>query len=209
MSANKGKKAEKPPTITPAKLKGERDWTDGAIKKFLGEPDERVKNPHYTSAAPMRLYTLKRVCTTENTPEFQEWQEKYLQRKESAKNSAQKAVATKKKKTLKKLDRIKIKFPEFESDEELIQTACDNYNSLWAARGEHDKCASPHTDNEEFLRRITLNFLRHACTNYDGLLTTMKKQTGINDAVGILHQRIEAAAIERHPWLDEETVGAG
>lgn len=84
MSANKDKKAENPPTITPAKLKGERDWTDGAIKKFLGEPDERVKNPHYASAAPMRLYTLKRVCTTENTPEFQEWQEKYLQRKESA-----------------------------------------------------------------------------------------------------------------------------
>lgn len=192
---------EKPPTITPAKLKGERNWTDGAIKKFLGEPDELVKNPHYLSAAAMRLYALERVYATESTPEFQEWQQKYLKRKESAKNSAQKAVATKKKKTLKKLDRMKIKFPEFESDEELIKTACNHYNSLWAFRGEFDKCASPHTDSDEFLRRITLNYLRHACTNYDKLLATMRKQTGINDAIGILHKRIKESAIEQHPWL--------
>ena len=44
--------------------------------------------------------------------------------------------------------------------------ACQHYNSLWADRGDLDKRASPD-DDDDFIYRIVLNFLRHACTLYE------------------------------------------
>ena len=39
----------------------QRGWTDGLIKKFLPKPDETKTNPVIKSAAPMKLYKIKRV----------------------------------------------------------------------------------------------------------------------------------------------------
>lgn len=61
--------------ISKAGLKG-LGWTEGAIKKFLGEPDDRVENPHYSNAAPMCLYYIARIEEAEDTPEFQKWLKK-------------------------------------------------------------------------------------------------------------------------------------
>ena len=38
----------------------QRGWTDGLIKKFLPKPDETKTNPVIKSAAPMKLYKIKR-----------------------------------------------------------------------------------------------------------------------------------------------------
>jgi hypothetical protein len=48
----------------------ERGWTESMIRDFLGKPDLRVDNPHYKSAAPMRLWRLQRAEAIEVTPEF-------------------------------------------------------------------------------------------------------------------------------------------
>ena len=53
--------------ITPTRLISERGWTKGLINELLGEPDVFVDNPHYKSAAPMRLYFLDRVKHIEQT----------------------------------------------------------------------------------------------------------------------------------------------
>jgi hypothetical protein len=34
-------------------------WTRRLIDTLLGEPDKLARNPHYASAAPMRLYLLE------------------------------------------------------------------------------------------------------------------------------------------------------
>lgn len=60
--------------ITKAGLKA-RGWTDRAITKFLGEPDQTRPNPHYSSAAPMNLYRLSRVELAENSKEFVSFRE--------------------------------------------------------------------------------------------------------------------------------------
>jgi hypothetical protein len=39
----------------------ERGWTNSLINKFLPEPDEIKKNPHYRKAAPMKLYLLEKI----------------------------------------------------------------------------------------------------------------------------------------------------
>lgn len=53
--------------VTQTRLISERGWTKGLISELLGEPDLFVDNPHYKSAAPMRLYFLDRVKHIEQT----------------------------------------------------------------------------------------------------------------------------------------------
>ncbi|MGH3189614.1 MAG: hypothetical protein ACRDPY_17905 [Streptosporangiaceae bacterium] len=48
----------------------ERGWTESMIRDLLGDPDLRVDNPHYKSAAPMRLWRLQRAEAIEATPGF-------------------------------------------------------------------------------------------------------------------------------------------
>ena len=53
--------------MTQTRLISERGWTKGLINELLGEPDVLADNPHYKSAAPMRLYFLDRVKHIEQT----------------------------------------------------------------------------------------------------------------------------------------------
>lgn len=48
----------------------ERGWTESMIRDLLGGPDLRVDNPHYKTAAPMRLWRLQRAEAAEASPEF-------------------------------------------------------------------------------------------------------------------------------------------
>ena len=65
--AAKRKAVREKEKITPTRLISERGWTKGLINELLGEPDLFVDNPHYKSAAPMRLYFLDRVKHIEQT----------------------------------------------------------------------------------------------------------------------------------------------
>jgi hypothetical protein len=48
----------------------ERGWTESMVRDLLGEPDLHADNPHYRSAAAMRLWRLQRAEAIEATPEF-------------------------------------------------------------------------------------------------------------------------------------------
>ena len=68
-------RARWPETAAAAKCIGayglkDRGWTESMIRDLLGEPDLRVDNPHYKTAAPMRLWRLQRAEAVEPTPEF-------------------------------------------------------------------------------------------------------------------------------------------
>src|SRR5690606_27438593 len=57
-----------------------RNWTEAAIKRFLGEPDDTKPNPHYKSGPPMRLWLKERAEAVEQTEEFKAWMLKSLER---------------------------------------------------------------------------------------------------------------------------------
>lgn len=48
----------------------ERGWTESMIRDLLGEPDLYADNPHYNTAAPMRLWRVQRAEAAEAAPEF-------------------------------------------------------------------------------------------------------------------------------------------
>ncbi|MHB8148029.1 MAG: hypothetical protein ACYDGM_12320 [Vulcanimicrobiaceae bacterium] len=54
-------------SVATLKLRG---WTQALISRFLGEADATAKNPHYSSAAPARLYLVGRVEDAEALPEW-------------------------------------------------------------------------------------------------------------------------------------------
>jgi hypothetical protein len=47
-----------------------RGWTEAMIRDLLGEPDALTDNPHCKSAAPRRLWLLRKAEAAEATPEF-------------------------------------------------------------------------------------------------------------------------------------------
>jgi hypothetical protein len=69
-----------------------RGWTEAMIRDLLGKPDLEVDNPHYKSAAPMRLWRLQRAEAAEATPEFASHRE----RAERQRAAAGKAAETRK-----------------------------------------------------------------------------------------------------------------
>jgi hypothetical protein len=48
----------------------ERGWTDGLVRKLLGEPDRLAANPHYSAAPKMRLYRISKVEAAESHPDY-------------------------------------------------------------------------------------------------------------------------------------------
>lgn len=76
--------SERARLVTTSTLKERQGWTDAAIKKFLGEPDELRENPRYRSAAPMKLFRIGRIEDVERTPEWAEWDERSTRRSRAA-----------------------------------------------------------------------------------------------------------------------------
>lgn len=66
----------------------ERGWTEAMIRDLLGEPDLRVKNPHYSSADPMRLWRLQRAEAAEGAPEFAGRKERAIRQCAAARKAA-------------------------------------------------------------------------------------------------------------------------
>ena len=185
--------------ITPAGLKA-RGWTDGMIKKFLGEPDATRDNPHFKCAAPMRLYELKRVERVEKRKTFIAEKEASAVRKQSA----AKGVATKREKAMQYASTVGIHVPQMDYDK-LVKQACKSYNQWneYDRRGYYNDNFIPASvdSDPDFLRRIITNYLRHECTSYEQELYTLYGKTGVSEAHDILQQRINAEIRRVYPEL--------
>lgn len=73
----------------------DRGWTEGMIRDMLGDPDLCVDNPHYKSAAPMRLWRLQRAEAAEATEEFTRRRERAARQAPVRARAAAQAVETK------------------------------------------------------------------------------------------------------------------
>jgi hypothetical protein len=168
-----------------------RGWTEGTIKKYLGKPDELHTNPHYRSAPPMRLYAEDRVKPFET----QEWHLENLRKRESRSLSATKAVRTKTDKVLDWVNSLEIKIPKMRYSK-LVKRACKHYNDFHMDRGDCEyRSATPH-DSQEFLARISRNYIRHELTDYEYQLEQLFGKVGINEAYERLKSRFNEAIFQ-------------
>jgi hypothetical protein len=187
-----------PAHVSVAGLKA-RGWTPALITTFLGEPDTLVANPHYRSAAPMRLYAVARVEAVEASPAWQETQEA----RHARKAAAQRATQTKRAALLREvaaLDILVAVLPEAE----LTARACAHYNALQDDRERWDRLPATPESHPDFLRRITVNMLRHRYSSYERRLADVYGKVGVREAYAQINQNVYGAIAAAYPALAEE-----
>jgi hypothetical protein len=198
--------------LTKAAIK-ERGWTDSAIKKFLGSPEENRKNPHYRSGPPMQLWRVETVCEAEQNPEFIDWKTKHDCRREGLKKRAIEQHQQRRSLLMEWVNSLAIEVPKY-SEDQLFKFAIENYNDLWSDRGKFEKLIYQDFKklDPEFLHRITINALLYALSNYEYHLAEVEGLTGASEARSSLKRRILTSIHRVYPnityqelwdWIDE------
>lgn len=193
--------------ITVPQLK-KRGWTDSMIRDHLGSCDSTRPNPHYTSAAPMRLYLMERVEAVEQSEAWAALQEKSQRRQQGA----EKAVQTKRMKLLAALETLQIAVPQI-PEHELKKQACKHYNQRKEEWDDwiYDTGRTPEKwtratiqSDPAFLQRITVNYLRHALTHYEDELEKIAGKVGVRDAYIEINRKCYTAIADTYPYLADE-----
>lgn len=185
-------------TITTFTLK-ERGWTDTLIKRFLPEPDLTRPNPHHAQSPPMRLYSKDRVESVEQTPEFQAAFAVAQRRRQSAR----KAVETKRTSTRTQVESITFSLIGIPRNH-LTRRACKHYNKRNNISRFSDRSPATLRSSPEFLDRITVNYLRHHETEYEGHLASVSGKVGVRESYYMIVTRVLDAIAVAYPWLADE-----
>lgn len=192
---------DKPEFLTVARLK-ERGWTDALIRDHLGNPDKTKRNPHYASAAPMKLYALERIEDQESKPLIAAALKAVAQARPVKSQRGLASAAEARAATLASVSSVEIDVPALAPDQ-LGREAIAHYNALWADRGRPEKEAREDS-NQEFLERIQVNYLRHMLTNYENILARQRRRIGAAQARALAKSRILEAIAKAYPALLDE-----
>lgn len=171
-----------------------RGWTPAMVRQYLGDPDAIV---HIRGTShDMHLFDAERVERVEAEPTWSERADQAARRSAAGKACADKKAAE----TTEWARAVEIKVPLMPM-EELFDRARESYESLWASRGEERYADG---DNEAFLQRIAVNYLRHECSRYEHLLTSTKGEVARREAQEIIGERVLDAIANQYPELSDE-----
>lgn len=177
----------------------QRGWTDAMVRELLGSPDERRTNPRYRSAPAMRLWREDRVVKVEQSAAFAE--RRVLAQRRSAASTA--AAERARDQAIQAAERVRFRVPSLAQDE-LVRLACSHYNDrALGSRNGGDLHATPGSD-QEFLDRISVNYLRHELTVYEGELDGFRGRVGRRDAVDEIRSAVYGAIATTYPYLAGE-----
>ena len=187
--------------ITKSTLK-ERGWTEGLINKFL-KPSKIVENPKYHKASPMLLYLESDVLSVIESEDFKDAKEKAERRRQSA----YKAVNTKKNKTKSDIEELlsQIKPPPREDYMKIREYAITHYNNHklnYTNNWDFIPVDSNESLDFSFERRIICNYLRHVVMNfYEDNLDAMYGRVGNEIYYEQLKDKIMEAIFQTYPEL--------
>ena len=167
-------------------------WSNSLIEKHFPICSLEKPNPQYASGSPMQLYDMGKVRIIEATDAFKADYQKVLKRRIAASERAEK----KRQELIMYANGVQIQIPTYDKDN-LIEKACCHYN-WW--NGKRYDYATPSSD-ESFLKRITVDYLRHQCTCYDKELEKFFRKVGKHEAHDVLQRRINEAIKQKYEWL--------
>ena len=196
--------------LTKTQLIKRAGWNQERLDKFLGEPDFTTENS-YRRGVSTSWYMMKRIEKAEKYKTFQKEAVTAIAQHEKRKAAAAKATATKKAKTLAKVEQrlgeIKLKgaFAKMNKTN-LFYNALEDYNNFReATRWDFIPVSMSHA-SEEFLHRLAVNFLRHNGTTYDGELEEYFNSVGKQDAIDMVRKHIYTQIAEKYPYLRQECI---
>lgn len=175
-------------------------WSNSLIEKHCPQCSLEKPNPQYKRGSPMQLYEVGKIRYIESTDAFKADYQKVLKRKIAARERAQR----KREEMKMYANGVQIKIPDIEKNK-LIEKACCHYNSWkeWKEGGWDGEWRATPSSDESFLKRITINYLRHECTCYDKELEKFFKKVGVHEAHDLLRERINEAIKQKYEWLRE------
>jgi hypothetical protein len=186
--------------LNTADLK-ERGWTDGLIKRFLGDPDATKRN-RYRRRYPTRLYQIGRVEQVEASPEFAAAKSKATARSIAAINSAQRRADS----LLAEVEAIEISVARIPV-QSLRRVAIDKWEAKQFKRGKVK--ANRREAGEATVRRWMVNHARHHLTEYDALIKGLFAKVGKLRAYEWLKIRTLQAIAAVYPELADECRAQG
>ena len=178
----------------------ERAWSRSMIRDFLGNPDERQRDPDSPQVgSPFRLYRAERVFHVEGTAAFAERIAVAARRALVGRAGAEKRRQA----LLAWAHTVPLAWRASTPDGWLA--ALDEGLKHWQQRnpdGDFYGRDGSEADIEQ-RERWALNHLRHDCLEYDCLLDEMAGTPGVDDAYGVLRSRCEEFILERYPKAAE------
>ena len=181
-------------------------FTKRMISDLLPEP-ELVENPHYSKAAPMKLWSEKIVLEIMQSDEYKTAKEKADNRKKSS----AKAVETKKRNTMIKQQEISSCIHVRVIDDKTLRDKTLQAKEDWYDA--HSRCYDDYRDynfpnvydaDEYTINRWIVNYIRHNLVDYDKNLLEFKGRVGTNDAyVQYKHDVLEKIAEAYPKYADE------
>jgi len=185
--------------FTKTQLK-ERGWTEGSIKKFMPSPSVTKTNPRFSGGHPMKLYCVEQVNNIELSTSFQQWYQKTIVSRRKKSNAATKTVKNKKDTIIREFNSINITLKKI-SYEEVIRRAKNNYC-------EYNNIPNSYLNeaDDNFIHRISVNWLRHSVSNYDYNVGNLSGRIGKQEAYAIIKNRILDLIAEKYPILENEAL---
>lgn len=174
-----------------------RGWTKELIDELLGAPD-KTRGNQYRAGSLICQYSVDRVMTAEKSEAFRNAMKALRVRRKSA----AKGVRTKSTALMKKINDTKIDIPSLDVDE-VIASAIADYNSFHANDAHGNAHATPN-DDEAFLQRITVNYLRHLVGPYEKALIDIVGKTGKRAAYAAIKSNVLCAIARQYPYLKSE-----
>lgn len=165
-----------------------------ALKKLVSHVGTAT-NPHHRSGPPVGLYDPLDLFRVSKQKRAQTAKARTVGRAESAK----KAVETKTGRLLDVVNALEIRVDRLPL-EEVRRLAIEHYNE----RRRPDKDRADASSSEDFLLRITVNYVRHEMTVYDGTVAALWGRTGKEEALDLLRERIYGLIARTYPELAEE-----
>ena len=175
-------------------------WTDGAIKKFLGEPDDLAPNPVYKTAAPMRRYRRERVEAVMECRGWRDWYEKSKARR--AKLSSTLAATNERKRQeliAQSVASLRAWFPASGVSDDAVVAYWYEQKSWFLSERQRDTelinldIPDPNQVDSNTLARWRSNLLRHGYSNYDDVLEHLSGQVGHEVAYHALRREIDSS----------------
>lgn len=188
--------------ITKSNIKSNYGFSDKMIEKYLTLCDKEVCNPYYANAASMKLFSVSRVEKLLELEEVKKELEDRVKKQETIKKSNNKSKETKINNIIKYVSELNIDIGIIMEREKLTNLAINSYNDFNLSKG-YDNFASKYAD-DDFLNRITVNFIRHNITNYECLLDEVFSKAYKNYGIELIRKKIYNLIGSNYPWLKEE-----
>lgn len=178
--------------LTKSQVK-ERGWTEALIKKYVPVPDKEAVNS-YSKKAPIKLYFQKRIEDIEREESFIQLKAKAAIRQISAKKS----IAQRKEKFLSEISKYQPEIPVIPK-EELFERAKKHYEEINLYK--YDKLRNLMNPDDDFIVRISINYIRHELSDYESQLAVIAKKVGVDDAYQIIREKVNEEIIKVYPYL--------